>query len=67
MRAAFITARGPAGRIRVGDLPVPDCGPDDVLVRVDAVAVNHVDTFVRSGAYSTPLPFPFIIGRDVVG
>lgn len=46
-------------------MPVP--GPADVLVRVDALAVNHVDTFVRSGAYRTETPFPFIIGRDLAG
>jgi NADPH:quinone reductase-like Zn-dependent oxidoreductase len=38
-----------------------------VLVRVEAVAVDPVDTFVRSGAYRTPTPFPFVLGRDVVG
>jgi NADPH:quinone reductase-like Zn-dependent oxidoreductase len=32
-----------------------------------AFAVNHVDTFVRSGAYKTHTPFPFVIGRDLVG
>jgi NADPH:quinone reductase-like Zn-dependent oxidoreductase len=26
-----------------------------------------VDTFVRSGAYATPLPLPFVVGRDLVG
>lgn len=38
-----------------------------MLVRVAAVAVNPVDTFVRSGAYRTPIPFPFVVGRDLVG
>jgi NADPH:quinone reductase-like Zn-dependent oxidoreductase len=47
------------------DRPVP--GPTDVLVRVEAVAVDPVDTFVRSGAYRTPTPFPFVLGRDLVG
>jgi len=47
------------------DRPVP--GPTDVLVRVDAAAVDPVDTFVRSGAYRTPTPFPFVLGRDLVG
>ena len=42
-------------------------GPTDVLVRVEAVAVNPVDLFVRSGAYRTPTPFPFVLGRDMVG
>ncbi|WP_336216193.1 NADPH:quinone reductase [Nonomuraea sp. LPB2021202275-12-8] len=67
MTAAYITGHGPADRIRVGDLPVPVPGPTDVLVRTEALAVNHVDTFVRSGAYSTHTPFPFVIGRDLVG
>jgi len=67
MRAAFVDRVGPADSIRTGTLPVPEPGPTDLLVRVDAVAVNHVDTFVRSGAYTTPLPFPFVVGRDLVG
>lgn len=67
MKAAYITEYGPAEAIRVGELPVPAIGSTDVLVRVDALAVNHVDTFVRSGAYRTNTPFPFIIGRDLAG
>ncbi len=67
MHAAYIDQRGPAEIIRYGDLPVPTPGPTDVLVHVEAVAVNRVDTFVRSGAYDTLLPFPFVIGRDLVG
>jgi NADPH:quinone reductase-like Zn-dependent oxidoreductase len=65
--AAYITALGPAERIEVGQLPVPALGPTDVLVRTEALAVDQVDTLVRSGAYRTPTPFPFIIGRDMVG
>lgn len=67
MRAAWITEPGSAEAIRYGVLPVPCPGPTDVLVRVEAVAVNRVDTLVRSGRYETPLPFPFVVGRDVVG
>jgi len=67
MRAAYIETHGPAESIKYGTLPTPVPGPTDVLVEVDAVAVNNVDTFVRSGAYATPVPFPFVIGRDLVG
>lgn len=67
MRAAYVTELGAADVIRVGELPVPAGGPTDVLVRVEVVAVNPVDTMVRSGAYPTPTPFPFVIGRDLVG
>src|SRR4029450_7882462 len=31
------------------------------------VVVDPVDTMVRSGAYRTPTPFPFVVGRDLVG
>ncbi|MFD1931134.1 NADPH:quinone reductase [Nonomuraea mangrovi] len=67
MTAAYITRPGPADEIRVGRLPVPEPGSSEVLVKVLALAVNHVDTFVRSGAYRTRLPYPFVIGRDLVG
>ncbi|MET7812481.1 NADPH:quinone reductase [Streptomyces sp. NPDC005395] len=67
MRAAYIDAVGPADAIRYGELPVPPVGPTDVLVRVSAVAADPVDTFVRSGAYATTLPTPFVVGRDLVG
>ncbi len=67
MRAAFILKPGPAETIEVGTLPVPTLGPTDLLVKNIVLAVNHVDIFVRSGAYRTHTPFPFIIGRDLVG
>lgn len=67
MYAAFIRECGPPDVIRFDTMPVPRPGPTDVLVRVEAVSVNHVDTFVRSGAYATARPFPFVVGRDLVG
>ncbi|HEU5060952.1 MAG TPA: hypothetical protein VFU21_30690, partial [Kofleriaceae bacterium] len=67
MRAAFISQPGPPEAIEVGALPVPQPGPTDVLVRVRAVALDPVDALIRSGRYRTPIPFPFVIGRDLVG
>lgn len=67
MQAAFIRATGGTDRIEFGTLPVPRPGPTDLLVSMEASAVNHVDLLVRSGAYPTHTPFPFIIGRDLVG
>lgn len=67
MRAAYIRATGGVEQIEVGQLPTPLPGPADVLVRVELSAVNHVDLFVRSGAYRTHTPFPFVVGRDLVG
>ena len=67
VHAAYITRLGSSDVITYGELPRPVPGPTDVLVRVEAVAVDPVDLFVRSGAYRTPTPFPFVLGRDVVG
>ena len=68
MRAAYISRLGTADEIRIGELPDPLPAADEVLVRVEAVAVNSVDTYVRSGKWPTPLPgFPFVVGRDLVG
>ncbi|OBB81168.1 hypothetical protein A5760_17705 [Mycobacterium colombiense] len=67
MAASYITELGPAEAIHVGELPVPMSGPTDVLVSVEAVVVNPVDTFIRAGRYQTVTPFPFIVGRDLVG
>jgi len=67
MKAAYIEQVGPPQAIRYGDLPMPTVGRAAVLVKVVAVAVNAVDTYIRSGSFKTALPFPFIIGRDMVG
>jgi NADPH:quinone reductase-like Zn-dependent oxidoreductase len=67
MWAAFVNALGPVENIRYAELPTPAVGPTDVLVEVEAVAVNPVDAHVRAGTYRTPTPFPFVIGRDLVG
>jgi NADPH:quinone reductase-like Zn-dependent oxidoreductase len=67
MRAAYLTELGPPRAIRLGRLPVPAIGATEVLVEVELAAVNRVDTMVRSGAYPTPTPFPFVVGRDLVG
>lgn len=67
MLAAYIEELGSPDLIRVGELPPPQPGPGDVLVDVEVSAVNHVDTFVRSGAWRTPLSLPFVLGRDLVG
>ncbi|HEY1674184.1 MAG TPA: NADPH:quinone reductase [Streptosporangiaceae bacterium] len=67
MHAAFIETSGSPDQIRYGELPDPVPGPGEVLVRTEAVAVNTVDTYVRSGAWPTPVTFPLAVGRDLVG
>jgi NADPH2:quinone reductase len=67
VKAAFIEATGAPDVIRYGELPTPTPGDGEVRVRVAAVAVNPIDTYIRSGAVAMPLPKPFIIGCDLAG
>ena len=67
MKAAFIENTGPPDVIRYGDLPQPVPKEGEVLVKISAVAVNPVDTYIRSGMVAMPIPKPFIIGCDLAG
>jgi len=67
MKAAFIRETGAPEVIGFDDLPDPRPGPSEVLVRVDAVAVNPIDTYIRSGTVAIELSFPYVIGCDLAG
>lgn len=67
MKAAFIHETGPAANIQFGDLPKPEPRHHQVLVRVTAVSVNPIDTYVRSGLVPMELPKPFVVGCDLAG
>ncbi len=67
MKAAYVHQPGPAESIVYGDLPTPTPVGTQVLIKVGAVAVNPVDTYVRSGAIGFQLPKPFIVGCDLAG
>ncbi len=67
MKAAYIESTGTPDVIRFCDLPRPEPGPGEVLVRVGAVAVNPIDLYIRAGSVPMQLPKPFIIGCDLAG
>ena len=64
MKAAYFRTTGSPDVIEFGDLPEPVCGDDQVIVKVGAVSVNPIDTYIRNGANYWPLPDPFIPGCD---
>lgn len=67
MKAAFINETGSPDVIQYGDIPKPEPQADEVLVKVSAVSVNPVDTYIRNGANYWELPKPFVVGCDLAG
>jgi len=67
VKAAFIKSVGGPDVIRYEDLPDPEVGESDVLVRVGAVSVNPIDTYIRGGLIPMEIPSPFVIGCDLAG
>ncbi len=67
MKAAYINQPGPPESIVVRRLADAEPTGSQVLVRVAAVAVNPIDTYIRGGTVAMPLPKPFIVGCDLAG
>lgn len=66
MRAIQLQAFGQNG-LAFADLPVPTPGPGEVLVRVDAAALNHRDLEIVEGRYAMPVTLPLVPVSDAVG
>ena len=67
MRAARFHAHGGPEVIAVEAAPDPAPRPGQVLVRVRACALNHLDLWQRRGLERVTIPFPHISGADVAG
>ena len=67
MKAALIRRTGPPEVIEYAEIPQPEPAPNEVLVQIGAVAVNPIDTYIRSGAVALPIEFPYVIGCDLAG
>jgi NADPH:quinone reductase len=67
MKAAYLENPGPPQVIHHGDLSQPQPKSGEVLVRVNAAALNPIDCYVRAGTVPMPLPKPFITGTDLAG
>jgi len=67
MKAIVFHQHGGPEVLKYADAPEPALRADDVLVRVKACALNHLDLWVRRGLPNVPLPLPHIPGSDVAG
>ncbi|MCJ2520399.1 MAG: zinc-binding dehydrogenase [Candidatus Thermoplasmatota archaeon] len=67
MKAIAIYEHGGPEVLRYVDLPEPEISEEEVLVRLRASALNHMDIFVRRGWRGLKLSFPHIPGADGAG
>src|SRR5690242_8724600 len=64
-RQAFIDAPGGPEAIRWREVDLPAPGPGQVLLRHEAIGLNFIDTYHRSGLY--PLTMPATLGLEAAG
>jgi len=62
-----VREHGAPETLHVSDAPEPVAGPAEAVVSVRAVALNHLDVWVRRGIPGHKLPLPLIAGAEVAG
>lgn len=67
MKAIRVENFGDPDVLQLVDLEIPSPGNDDVLLRVEAIGVNPVDTYIRAGQYPVLPELPYTPGKDVSG
>ncbi|MEA9588396.1 NADP-dependent oxidoreductase [Xanthomonas sp. WHRI 10064A] len=69
MKAVIVDQYKKHGLVRIGEMPMPQLRPNDVLIKVSAASLNPLDAKVRDGEFKMLLPFktPFVLGNDVAG
>jgi NADPH:quinone reductase-like Zn-dependent oxidoreductase len=66
MRAVVLRELGDPEVLRLEEVPDPQPGPGEVLVRLEAAALNHRDVWIRKGLYAG-IKVPIILGADGAG
>lgn len=69
MKAFVVDKYAKKGSLRLAEMSTPEPGPTEVLVRIEATAINLLDSKVRDGEFKLFLPYrpPFILGHDLAG
>jgi len=67
MKAIVFHQHGAPDVLKYVDVPDPVIHANEVLVRVKACALNHLDLWVRRGMPNVPIPLPHIPGSDIAG
>jgi NADPH:quinone reductase len=67
MKAIRVHQFGGPEVLRLEEVPKPQPGSNQILLRIHAIGVNPVDTYIRSGAYAAKPNLPYTPGADAAG
>lgn len=67
MRAVVFRRHGGPEVLEEAVIPDPEVGASDVLVKIKATALNHLDLWIRKGLPAIPVQFPHVLGADIAG
>ncbi len=67
MKAIRVEEFGEPEVMKLVEVPMPEAGPGQLLVRMHAVGVNPVETYIRAGSYARKPALPFTPGNDGAG
>ena len=67
MKAIRVSEYGGPSVLKLGEVPTPSVGPNQVLVRNHAIGVNPVDTYLRSNTDNRGPKLPYTPGSDAAG
>lgn len=67
MNAVVFHEHGGPGKLQYQEMPAPTLSQNEVLIRVKACALNHLDIWIRQGSPAYPMPLPHISGSDIAG
>jgi NADPH:quinone reductase len=67
VKAIRVTEFGGPEVLQLEEVPTPQPGPDEVLVRIHAIGINPVETYIRAGTYARLPELPYTPGNDGAG
>ena len=67
MKAIRVHQFGEPDVMRIEEVPIPQPGEGQVLIRLYGIGINPVETYIRAGKYGTLPPLPYTPGTDAAG
>ena len=67
MRAVVLHEQGGPENLKLEQVPVPEPGPGEVLVKTEAIGVSFTEAWLRGSTFPAPVPLPAVYGFEAAG